>query len=166
MHCAVMELRLATLEDADVTRRIYNFEVTRSTATFDLRPRTRSEHLRWIERHLGAHPAVVAVEQGVVTGFAAVSPYRERPAYATTVEDSVYVDQSWRGRGTGGALLADIVDRAADHGFHTVVARIEATNEASLVLHRRHGFTLVGTERQIGRKFGRWLDVTVLQLML
>lgn len=161
-----MDLRLVTLEDAEVTRQIYNTEVARSTATFDLRPRTRTEHLRWIEHHLGAHPAVVAVDHGVVAGFAAVSPYRERPAYATTVEDSVYVEASWRGRGVGSALLIDIVGRAADHGFHTVVARIEATNVASLVLHQRQGFVTVGTERQIGRKFGRWLDVTVLQRML
>jgi len=161
-----MEVRGIAPADADATRRIYNAEVAGSTATFDLRPRSRAEHARWINHHMGAHPAVVAVSAGTVAGFAAVSPYRERPAYATTVEDSVYVDSAWRGSGVGSALLAAVLARASEHGFHTVVARIEATNTPSLVLHRRYGFTDVGIELQVGRKFGRWLDVAVLQRML
>ena len=163
-------LRLATAADAEATRRIYNAEVVGSTATFDLRPRSRAEHERWLGHHLGAHPAVVAEvttpDGPLVAGFAALSPYRERPAYATTVEDSVYVDAAWRGRGIGRALLADVVRRAAEHGFHTVIGRIEAGNAASVALHLACGFAEVGTERQIGRKFGRWLDVTILQRML
>ena len=162
----MMDLRMITPDDADATRKIYNTEVMTSTATFDLRPRDRTEHERWVEAHMGAHPAVVAVEGAVITGFAAISPYRARPAYATTVEDSVYVAAGWRGRGLGGALLADVIRRATEHGFHTVMARVEATNTASVRIHERCGFDVVGTERQIGRKFGRWLDVTVLQKLL
>jgi L-amino acid N-acyltransferase YncA len=161
-----MNLRIITAEDAEATRRIYNAEVAGSTATFDLRPRGRAEHARWVDRHMGAYPAVVAVDGSEVAGFAAISPYRDRPAYATTVEDSVYVDSRWRARGLGSTLLAAIVEHAADHGFHTVIARVEASNDASLRLHARHGFIVVGTERQIGRKFGRWLDVTIMQKML
>ncbi len=161
-----MELRLITPGDAEATRRIYNAEVTGSTATFDLRPRSAEEHRRWVEAHLGAHPAVVAEVDGAVAGFASISPYRSRPAYATTVEDSVYVAGGWRGRGIGAALLADVVRRATEHGFHTVLARVEASNDASVRVHERCGFAVVGTERQIGRKFGRWLDVTVLQKLL
>lgn len=165
-----LRLRLATPADAEATRRIYNAEVVGSTATFDLRPRSRSEHERWLRHHLGAHPAVVAevtaADGPVVAGFASLSLFRERPAYATTVEDSVYVDAGWRGQGLGRALLGDVVRRAAEHGFHTVIARVEAGNAASVALHLACGFTEVGTERQIGRKFGRWLDVTILQRML
>lgn len=163
---AELALRLVTPADAAATRRIYNAEVVGSTATFDLRPRSPEEHDRWVAEHLGAHPAVVAVAGGQVAGFAALSPYRERPAYATTVESSVYVDAPWRGQGLGRALLADTVLRATEHGFHTVIARVEAGNQPSIGLHLACGFAEVGTERQIGRKFGRWLDVTVLQLML
>jgi L-amino acid N-acyltransferase YncA len=159
-------LRIIAPEDAEATRQLYNAEVVASTATFDLRPRSRPEHDRWVHDHLGAHPAVVAVVDGVVAGFAAVSPYRSRAAYATTVEDSVYVGADWRGQGIGSQLLDEVVRRAANHGFHTVIARVEASNAASVALHRRCGFTVVGTEREIGRKFGRWLDVTVLQRML
>jgi len=153
-------------DDAEATRRLYNAEVIGSTATFDLRPRSRAEHARWVADHLGGHPAVVAVVDGEIAGFAAVSPYRSRAAYVTTVEDSVYVGAAWRGQGIGRRLLTDVVERAAGHGFHTVIARVEAGNTASVLLHQRCGFTVVGTEREIGRKFGRWLDVTVLQRML
>ncbi|MFC0081396.1 GNAT family N-acetyltransferase [Aciditerrimonas ferrireducens] len=152
--------------DAEAVRRIYNAEVLGSTATFDLRPRTPEEQERWVQDHLGAYPAVVAEVAGRVVGFASVSPYRRRPAYATTVEDSVYVDAEARGQGLGRQLLEELLVQAARHGFHTVLARIEATNQASIALHQGCGFEPVGLEREVGRKFGRWLDVCVLQRLL
>jgi L-amino acid N-acyltransferase len=161
-----MEVRLAERGDAEAVSAIYNVEVTGSTVTFDLVPRTTAEQLAWIEDHQGAHPAVVAVEGGVVAGFGSLSPFHRRPAYATTVEDSVYVDRAWRGRGVGRLLLAELVLLATDHGFHTVLARISGDNEASIALHRGQGFELVGVEREVGRKFGHWIDVTVMQRML
>jgi len=161
-----MEVRRAHAGDAEAVGAIYNAEVTRSTVTFDLVPRTWAENMMWIEEHQGAHPAVVAVEGGVVAGFGSLSPFRERPAYSTTVEDSVYVDQHFRGRGIGSLILAELVRLATHHGFHTVVARISGDNAASVTLHARQGFELVGVEREVGRKFGHWIDVTVMQLML
>jgi phosphinothricin acetyltransferase len=101
-----------------------------------------------------------------VTGFGSLSPFRERAAYATTVEDSVYVAESWRGRGVGRLLLGELVRAGRRWGFHTVIARVAADNAPSIGLHQALGFELVGVEREIGRKFGRWLDVAVLQLML
>ena len=161
-----MEVRRAQPADAEAIRAIYNAEVTGSTVTFDIVPRTQAEQLAWVAEHQGAHPAVVAVEDAAVAGFGSLSPFRDRPAYATTVEDSVYVDPAWRGRGVGRLLLAELVGLATDHGFHTVVARISGDNEASIALHRGQGFELVGVEREVGRKFGRWIDVTVMQRML
>jgi len=161
-----MEVRLARLEDAEATRLIYNAEVTGSTVTFDLEPRTLDDQRAWIARHQGPHPAVVAVADGAVAGFGSLSPFRERPAYATTVEDSVYVGADWRGRGVGRALLDELVALARSRGFHTVIARTTGDNTPSIALHRACGFTLVGTEREVGRKFGHWLDVAVLQRML
>jgi len=159
-------VRLATLDDAEAVRTIYNREVTGSTVTFDLVPRSLDDQRAWLAAHAGAHPAVVAVQGAAVVGFGSLSPYRDRPAYATTVEDSVYVDPGLRGQGVGRLLLADLVRLAGLHGFHSVIARIVGGHDASIALHRACGFELVGVEREIGRKFGRWLDVVVMQRLL
>ena len=99
-------------------------------------------------------------------GFGSLSPYKERAAYSTTVEDSVYVDRAHGGRGVGRVVLNELVRIARDSGFHSVIARIEATGTASRALHAACGFDLVGVERQVGRKFNRWLDVAVMQIVL
>jgi L-amino acid N-acyltransferase len=161
--------RIVERRDADVIREIYNAEVVTSTVTFDLVARTLAEQIAWIDEHSGGHPAIVAVDDdndGVVVGFASLSPYRSRPAYAPTVEDSVYVHPDHRGRGIGRLLLSDLVDLARDHGFHSVVARIVGGHDASIALHRACGFEEIGCEREVGRKFGKWLDVVLMQVML
>jgi phosphinothricin acetyltransferase len=161
-----MEVRLARQEDGEAMRAIYNAEVVGSTVTFDLEPRTAGQQRAWTARHEGAHPAVVAVEGTTVVGFGSLSPFRDRAAYSTTVEDSLYVHAEWRGRGVGRLVLQELVALATARGFHTVIARISGDNEPSTALHRACGFTLVGVEREVGRKFGRWIDVAVLQRML
>jgi len=159
-------VRLARVGDAESVATIYNAEVTGSTVTFDIEPRSVAEQRRWIERHLGAHPAVVAEEGPAVVGFGSLSPFRDRAAYSTTVEDSVYVDAAWRGRGVGRLLLVELVSLARKQGFHTIIARSAGDNAPSIALHQACGFTLVGVEREVGRKFGRWVDVAILQLLL
>lgn len=162
-----MQVRTATIADAEATREIYNREVLGSTVTFDLVPRSLADQQAWLERRGGVHLALVAVDpSGMVVGFGSLSPYRDRPAYATTVEDSVYVHHAHHGQGVGKALLSALVSRAADHGFHAVMARIVGGHEASIALHRSVGFEIVGTEREVGRKFGQWLDVVSMQLLL
>jgi phosphinothricin acetyltransferase len=161
-----MHIRLARPSDAEAIRAIYNVEVLGSTATFDLRPRTPEEQQSWMAEHRGPHPAIVAVDGDDVLGFGSLSPFRERPAYATTVENSVYVDAASRGGGVGRALLEELIVLAGQHGFHTIIARIGGGNEASIALHRACGFEMAGVEREVGRKFNRWLDVSVLQRLL
>jgi phosphinothricin acetyltransferase len=158
--------RLATADDAEPIMEIYNREVTTSTATFDLVPRTLADQRAWLAARSGAFSAVVAIQDGRVVGFASLSPYKERAAYRTTVEDSVYVHRDHTGRGIGRLLLERLIDIARDSGFHAVIARIEAGGVASRSLHAACGFELVGVERQVGRKFGRWLDVAVMQIVL
>jgi phosphinothricin acetyltransferase len=160
-----VHIRLARPQDGEALLAIYNEEVGGLT-TFDLVPRSLRDQERWLADHSGAHPAVVAEDGGVVVGFGSLGPYRSRPAYATTVEDSVYVHADHRGRGVGRALLGDLVRLATLHGFHSVIGRIVGDNEASVTLHRSCGFTLIGVEREVGRKLGRWLDVAVLQRLL
>lgn len=159
--------RLAERRDAEAVRTIYNVEVLETTVTFDLVARSLDEQIEWIDEHSGGYPAIVAVDDADrVVGFASLTAYRPRPAYAPTVEDSVYVDRTYRGNGIGAMLLGDIVELARDHGFHSVVARIVGHHDTSIALHRRCGFEEIGCEREIGRKFGQWLDVVLMQRML
>lgn len=162
-----VSIRVAQQDDAAALRAIYNHEVEHHTSTMDLVPRTLDEQRAWISARTGAFAAVVAVSDAdEVVGFAALSPYKERAAYRTTVENSVYVSREHGGRGIGRALLEHLVDVARGSGFHSVIARIEASGDASRALHLACGFEPVGIEREVGRKFGRWLDVEVLQLLL
>ncbi|HET6794302.1 MAG TPA: GNAT family N-acetyltransferase [Acidimicrobiales bacterium] len=161
-----MQVRAATHDDDEAIRAIYNAEVTGSTVTFDMVPRDPAAQAVWLDEHSGAYPAVVAEAEGRVAGFGSLTPYRPRPAYATTVEDSVYVHSDWRGQGVGRVILEELVRLAGAHGFHAVMARIVGGHEASIGLHRACGFEMVGVEREVGRKFGRWLDVAVMQLLL
>jgi L-amino acid N-acyltransferase len=160
-------LRPADRADAEAIRVIYNAEVAGSTVTFDLVARSLEDQVAWIEEHSGGHPAIVAVDDtDTVVGFGSLSPYKERPAYFTTVEDSVYVRDDHRGTGVGRQLLAELVRLAQQYGYHSVIARIVGGHDASIALHRRCGFEIVGTEREVGRKLGKWLDVVVMQHML
>lgn len=167
-----VSVRPATANDAAGVARIYNNEVEHFTSTFDLVARSLDDQRQWITERSGAFSAIVAVDGpatddgATIVGFAALSAYKPRAAYNTTVEDSVYVDRSAGGRGIGTLLLTALVERARASGFHAMMARIEASSEASRALHARCGFELVGIERQVGRKFNRWLDVAVMQLLL
>jgi phosphinothricin acetyltransferase len=162
-----LTVRTATVDDAEAIRAIYNPEVLESTVTFDLVPRTLDQQRSWLQARSGAHAVLVAEDDaGEVVGFASLSPYKDRPAYSTTVEDSVYVRRDQQGRGVGRLLLSELLSVATLHGFHAVMARIVGGHDASIRLHASLGFEPVGTEREVGRKFGRWLDVVVMQRLL
>jgi L-amino acid N-acyltransferase YncA len=161
-----MDVRVARTDDAEAMRAIYNVEVETSTVTFDLVPRSTPEQRAWLAARSGAHTALVATEGDEVIGFAALSPYKERPAYSTSVEDSVYVHRSHQGKGVGKVLLGALLEAAQASGFHAVFARIVGGHEASIGLHAAHGFEVIGTEREVGRKFGKWLDVVVMERLL
>ena len=159
-------VRLATLGDAEAIRRIYNHEVEHTTHTFDLVPRTLEDQRAWLREREGALGVLVAEAGGRVVGFASLSEYRPRAAYRTSVESSVYVAEALRGRGVGRRLMKELVEVARGRGFHTMLARIAGGHSASIQLHEAVGFVVVGTEREVGRKFGGWLDVVVMQRML
>jgi phosphinothricin acetyltransferase len=165
-YSAKMEIRPVVPNDAEAIRTIYNIEVATTTVTFDLVERSELEQRDWITEHQGVYPALVAIIDNKIAGFASLSPYRPRPAYSTTAEDSVYVASEYRGQGVGSALLSALIDSATAHGFHAIMGRIVGDHEASIGLHRRCGFELIGIEREVGRKFGRWLDVALMQRMI
>lgn len=162
-----LTIRVAQPHDAEATRAIYNLAVTTSTATFDLVPRSLDEQTAWLVARGGAHVVLVAEDADrSIAGFASLSPYRDRPGYSTTVENSIYVAEDRQGQGVGRLLMTELIETARQHGFHTVVARIVGDHEASIALHRAVGYQEVGVEREVGRKFGRWLDVVVMQILL
>jgi len=161
-----MELRVAELDDAEAIRSIYNVEVETSTVTFDLVPRSLAEQRSWLAARSGAHTVLVATDGAEVVGFASLSPWKDRPAYATSVEDSVYVHRDHQGKGVGKVLLARLMEVAAESGFHAVFARIVGGHDVSIRLHASLGFEQVGVERQVGRKFGQWLDVVIMERLL
>jgi len=130
------EIRLAEPDDAEAIRAIYNQEVGESTVTFDLVPRTLEAQQVWLAEHAGVHPAVVAVEGTDVVGFGCLTPYRTRPAYATTVETSVYVRRDRQSRGYGRAIVEELLRLGTVHGFHAVMARIVDGHQQSIALHR------------------------------
>jgi len=159
-------VRDAVEADAPSLMRIYNREVLETTATLDAEPRTLEQQTRWMAERSGGHVVIVLEIAGRVVGFASLSPFKERAAYRPTVENSIYIDADHQGQGLGRVLMHELIARARLHGFHSVIARIAGGNPASVALHESFGYQVVGVEREVGRKFGRWLDVTELQLML
>ena len=128
--------------------------------------RTPDEQAAWLAAHTDDYPAVVAVEGDEVIAFGSLAPYRPKPSYRWTVEDSVYVKDGYRGKGVGADILAELMGRARERGHRSVIARVTSENTPSLCLHRRHGFQRAGYERQVAFKLDRWLDVVTLQLLL
>ena len=164
---STLMIREATSDDAEAIRLIYNHEVENETSTMDLVPRTLETQREWIAARSGAFCAVVAVDTSeTVLGFGALSEYKDRSGYRSTVENSVYVHRDVARRGIGKQILLHLLETATVSGFHSVIARIEAQSLASRGLHSSCGFELVGIEKQVARKFGKWLDIAVMQKSL
>jgi L-amino acid N-acyltransferase YncA len=159
-------VRDATVLDLPAIVKVYNYYVETSTATFDEEPQTLEQRLEWFERHGDRYPVLVAELNGVVVGWASISPFSERPAYRLTVESSVYVHFQHIGRGFGTKLMTELIARAKSLGYHCMVARIADGNEDSIRLHEKLGFRRVGTMEEVGYKFGRWLNVAIMMLPL
>lgn len=159
-------VRPAAPEDAEAIRSIRNRAIEHSTALWTNAPLSAAEGAAWLAAHLQRGSAFVAEAGGELVGFAVYGPWRHSEGYRHTVEDSVYVREGEHGRGTGSALLAALIDAARAAGHRIVLADIEAGNAASIKLHERFGFQHVGTIREAGTKFGRWLDLTIMRLPL
>lgn len=155
-------VRTARKDDLPALLAIYNDEIEHGTATFDTRPLTLDERRPWFEAHnQGNHPLIVAEDDSGVLGYASLSTFNSKSAYDSSTELSVYVRKDARGRGIGRLLTERILQIAReDPATHRVYSLVTADNAASIALHRRLGFRLVGTITEAGTKFGRWLDVT------
>ena len=162
-----IEIRPAGSDDLEAMLAIYNDAIVNTTAIYDYQPRTSDAQRQWFETKQAQRlPVLVAVDNATIIGFGSFGPFRPWPAYQFTVENSLYVDSAFRRKGAGTALLASLVTAAQTSGYHTMVAGIDATNEASLALHRKAGFEPVAHFREVGWKFERWLDLVFMERIL
>ena len=159
-------LRPMAEDDLAEVNAIYNHYVLNSTCTYQLEPETDAARAAWFAARGSGYPRLVVEDAGRVVGWAALMPYHARGGYARTVENAVYVDVGHHRRGIGALLLDALVTGAGADGHHVIVARIDGDQAASIALHGRFGFVHAGRLREIGWKFGRWLDVVEMQLML
>lgn len=163
-----MLIRQAVESDLPSLLAIYNYEVVNSVATFDMEPKNLEQRRVWFDEHnVGNHPLIVAEVEGRVVGYASLSSYRVKEAYAATVELSVYVDVAYRGKGVATRLMDAILEMARkDESIHLVVSVITGENEASVKLHEKYGFSYCGTVHQVGFKHGRYLDIVTYELIV
>lgn len=160
-------LRPATPADLPAILAIYNDAVLHTTASYDLEPSTLAQRAAWLdERTRQGFPVIVADEGGEVVGFGSYGTFRDKPGYRHTVEHSVYVAPGRRGRGIGRALLAELIALARAQGKHAMVGGVDAENTGSLQFHLALGFVEVARFREVGYKFGRWLDIIFVELIL
>ncbi len=159
-------VRPARESDLAVINDIYNYYVAHSTCTYQMEPSTSLERAQWFAEHPEPYVVTVAELNGKAVGWASLSRYRSRAGYRGTVENSVYVHHDHHRKGVGTALLADLVRRGKQGGFHTILAGISADQTPSVKLHEKLGFVHAGRIRQVGNKFDRYLDVIYMQLML
>ncbi|WP_420370239.1 GNAT family N-acetyltransferase [Curtobacterium sp. L1-20] len=153
--------------DLDVVHALHVDAVLHSTAIWQEEPHPRSYFDGWLaDRQADGYPVVVAEVGGQVAGYATYSQWRPHQGYRLTVEHSVYVVEAFRGRGIATQLMAELVARATAEGRHVMMAGICSTNTGSIALHERLGFTTVAVVPEVGRKFDRWLDLTMMRLPL
>lgn len=153
--------------DGDAILAIVNDAILNSTAWYEYQPWDAARLTSWFDaKRAGGWPLLVAEADGEALGFASFGSFRDRPAYARTVEHSVYVAAAARGRGVGRRLLDAIVEAARARELHAMIGGVDAANEGSLAFHRAAGFVEAGRLREVGWKFGRWLDLIFMQKLL
>lgn len=155
----------ATLEHLEPITDIYNEAVLNSTATFDTEPKSVEEQRLWFNEHNKKYPIFVAEKDTVVVGWASLNRWSGRCAYSDTAEISIYIKDESRGKGLGTELLKKILEQGKNEGLHTVLARIADGSDASIRLHKNAGFEYIGVMKEVGKKFGKLLDVHMMQLI-
>ena len=161
-----VRIRTAMADDLDAIRDIYNHYVAHSTCTYQIEPETLEERRQWFAKRSDKHPAVVAESNGEIVGWGSLSVWNPRCGYTTTVEFSVYVRPDQHRRGIGRRIVLDLIERAKAAGHHAIIGGTSADQTASIALQESLGFKQVSHFPQIGRKFGRWLDVVHMVLLL
>lgn len=161
-----MKIRKANINDIQKMLEIYNYEVVNGVATLDIKPKTLEEWTEWFNKHTDHHPIIVA-EDDTIMGYASLSKYREKEAYSSTVELSVYVGHEYRNRGVATELMKNILEFAKnDTTIHMIISVITTGNEVSKKLHKKFGFDFCGTIHEVGYKHGKFQDIDNYELIL
>jgi len=161
----MLTIRKARLADLRAITAIYNEAITTTVAAFDTEAKTEAEQKIWFANHGPRRPIIVAELDKAVVGWASLSDWSHKDGYRNTAENSVFVKEGYRSRGIGRKLLESLLEEGKKAGLHTVIARITEGNRESIHLHRSAGFEEIGLMREVGQKFGRRLDVHVLQII-
>lgn len=161
----MLEIRPAVKKDLSAITEIYNDAVLNTTATFDIQPKSDSEQEEWFKRHTGKYTVIVAVEGDIVVGWASLSPWSDRCAYCDTADVAVYIKDGFRGKGIGKKLIGKLLRKGNKNGFHTAIAKICSENQMSFNLFIKLGFKHIGTMKEVGYKFGKVLDVCLMQII-
>lgn len=160
-----MLIRKATLDDASAIAEIYNEAIIHTTATFDTETKSVENREEWLKQHNDKYPVLVAIIENHIVGFASMTRWSDRTAYDDTAEISIYILPNWQANGIGKQLFKAIIYAGKEGGLHTILSRITQGNEKSIYLHKLYGFEVVGVMREVGKKFGKLLDVTMMQLV-
>ncbi len=161
----MLTVRRAALPDLNAITEIYNAAILKTVATFDTEPKTDSEQKSWFDGHGPKYPILVAEQDGLIVGWASLSMWADRCGYADTAEASLYVREGYQGRGIGLRLNEAIIEEGRKAGLHTLIARIAEGNEVSIHLAEAAGFKHIGIMKEVGRKFGKLLDIHLMQLI-
>jgi phosphinothricin acetyltransferase len=159
-------IRRAQREDIPAITEIYNEAIVTTTSSFDPDPKSVENRTQWFESHDERHPVLVAVVDGRVVGWTSLTRWSDKRAYAITAETSFFVHSSHRGKGIGRKLKERIIEEARRLRFHSLIARIAETSRESIHLNESFGFEHVGTLKEVGEKFGKLLNVHIMQKML
>ncbi|UCD06770.1 MAG: N-acetyltransferase [candidate division WOR-3 bacterium] len=160
-----MIIRQAQITDLPEITKIYNEAILKTVATFDTEPKCLTEQEEWFREHGDTNPILVAAMHGEIIGWASLSRWSDRCAYSDTAEISLYISEYHQGKGFGRQLMKCILEKGQQAGLHTVIARIAEGNDISVHLHESVGFRHVGIMKEVGRKFGRLIDVHMMQLI-
>jgi len=160
-----LQIDIATKQDLNRIVEIYNWAIENTSATFDTDRKTTQSQLGWFESHDEKHPVIVARENGRVLAWGSISPWSDRCAYSGTGEISFYVDPDFHRKGIGFNILKRLIEIGKEKNFRTLVSRIAGKSEASVHLHKKLGFSNIGTMKNVGKKFDEIIDVHLMQIL-
>ncbi len=161
-----LKIRDAVEKDLNRINEIYNYYVINSTCTYQTVPETINDRIKWFNSHGKEYPVIVCEINNDIIGWASISPFHKRHGYKPTVENSIYIKHDFHRQGLGTILLKEIIKRAKEIGYHSMIATISGDQKSSIILHEKFGFKKAADLKEAGFKFNKWLDVVYFQLIL